>query len=272
MTRNVEVAVDADAPVIELDGVTWTRGGRDIVRRVSWAVRPGERWAVLGPNGSGKSSLLRLAAGYEWPTAGVVRRLGRRAVDLRELRRSIGWVSQEVARQIPAGEQAIDTVMSGHFAQTGLKRFGADDAALRRRAAETLDEAGCGLLAGRAFGVLSHGERQQVLVARARMARPLLIVLDEPCGGMDPGARERFLAWLGGFCEAEAGAAVVLVTHHVEEVLPAFGRTLVMGGGRIAAAGPTAEVLTEARLAETFGTSVTLVERGGRRWPVWGAL
>ena len=264
-------AVESEAQIVALDNVTWTRGGREVISNVSWSVRAGERWALLGPNGSGKSSLLRLAAGYVWPTRGVVRRLGRDSLDLRELRRSIGWVSQEVARQIPPHEAAVDTVLSGHFAQTGLRRFGASDTHLRERAQSLLEETGCGGLAGRAFGVLSHGERQQVLVARARMARPLLIVLDEPCGGMDPGVRERFLAWLTRFCEAETGAAVVLVTHHVEEILPAFSQTALISGGRIVASGPTADVLIEARLSVTFETPVRLNRSAGRAWPVWGA-
>ena len=257
-------------PLVELRGVSWSQVGRTLLSNVDWSIRSGERWAVLGPNGAGKSSLLRVACGYVWPTGGAVLRGGRELVDLQELRRSIGWVSQELARQIPPREIALDTVVSGHFAQTGLKRFGrdADDGPLRERAAALLAETGCDSLAGKRFGVLSHGERQQVLVARARMAEPVLVVLDEPCGGMDPGVRERFLAWLQRFCEETPSLAVVLVTHHVEEVTPAFVRLLLVSGGQVAAAGPRSDLLKPERLSRLFGVDpVRLEAAGGRLWP-----
>ena len=260
-------------PLVELRGVSWSQGGRTLLSNVDWSIRPGERWAVLGPNGAGKSSLLRVACGYVWPTGGSVLRGGSELVDLQELRRSIGWVSQELARQIPPQEAALDTVVSGHFAQTGLKRFGrgAGDGPLRERAATLLAETGCEGLAGKRFGVLSHGERQQVLVARARMAEPVLVVLDEPCGGMDPGVRERFLAWLQRFCGETPSLAVVLVTHHVEEVMPAFGRLLLVSGGEVAAAGLRSDLLTPERLSRLFGVDrVRLEAAGGRVWPRYG--
>ena len=270
-------------PLIELDGVSWRQGGRNVLSDVSWAVRAGERWAVLGPNGAGKSSLLKIACGYAWPTGGVVRRLGRECVDLIGLRRSIGWVSPELARQIPPLEMAVDTVLSGAFAQTGLKRFGrdADDVELLADAVRVLDDCGGGELQGRPFGVLSHGERQVVLIARARMARPMLIVLDEPCGGMDPGAKERFLAWLGGFVDGSPETAVLLVTHHVEEILPAFDRTLLIAGGRVANVGATADVVTTESLSRTYGAGWSFSRSvddlatpisGGDFWPRTAAI
>ena len=260
-------------PLVELRGVSWSQGGRTLLSNVDWSIRPGERWAVLGPNGAGKSSLLRVACGYVWPTGGSVLRGGSELVDLQELRRSIGWVSQELARQIPPQEVALDTVVSGHFAQTGLKRFGrgAGDGPLRERAATLLAETGCEGLAGKRFGVLSHGERQQVLVARARMAEPVLVVLDEPCGGMDPGVRERFLAWLQRFCEETPSLAVVLVTHHVEEVMPAFTRMLHVDGGRAAACGRTSDLILQDRLQSLYGLRLESIESSGGRWyPRWG--
>ncbi|MFM8890760.1 MAG: ABC transporter ATP-binding protein, partial [Planctomycetia bacterium] len=234
-------------PLFDLADVVFTRGDRTIIDGVGWTVGPGERWALLGPNGSGKSTLLKLAIGQLWPTAGRIERLGAEYQDLRELWRRIGIVADTVAREIPADEPALDTVTSGCMAQLGLKFFlGMEpSAADRRQAAIELDRVGCGHLANRPFGVLSQGERQKVLIARALVADPLLLVLDEPCDGMDPGARERFLGWLGPhLCEATA-PAVILVTHHVEEILPAFDRTLVLHEGRILAAGPTESVLTQ---------------------------
>jgi iron complex transport system ATP-binding protein len=260
------------SPLIELDRVGYRQQGVDILTDISWRLERRQHWAVLGANGSGKTTLLRIACGYLWPTSGLVRRLGEELVDLGTLRRSIGWVSAELPPQIPRRELAIDTVVSGKFAQLGLKRLGeiypmaADYDAARR----LLDEMNCGALADKPFGVLSQGERQQILVARARMVDPLMIVLDEPCAGMDPGVRERFLYWLDGLAASAASCAMVLVTHHVEEIMPNFDLTLALSAGRIAAAGATSEVLAESLLERLYGLSVERMERSaGRSWPIW---
>jgi iron complex transport system ATP-binding protein len=181
-------------------------------------------------------------------------------------------VSTDLAPQIPKHERTIDTVVSGKFAQAGLKRFGdmqptaADYAAARA----LLEGMNCASLAEKPFGVLSQGERQQTLVARARMVDPLLIVLDEPCAGMDPGVRERFLHWLDGVAASSATCAIALVTHHVEEIMPSFEFMLAMSAGRIIAAGPTSDVLSAALLERLYGVAIERVERfAGRSWPIW---
>lgn len=266
------------AAIIEFDRVGYRQRGVEILTDVSWQLRRGERWAVLGPNGCGKTTMLRIACGYLWPSTGVVRRQGEELVDLRELRKSIGWVAHDLAAQIPPGENVVATVVSGKFSQLGLKSYGdvhpteADFTAARA----LLDEMGCSALAEKRFGVLSQGERQQTLVARARTVDPLLIVLDEPCAGMDPGVRERFLAWLNDFAAHEAakstGAAILFVTHHVEEIMPAFDRTLLMNSGRIVATGATTEVVTRERLADIYGVGVESLDVfNGRLWPRWRA-
>lgn len=258
--------------LIELESVSYQQQTTEILRDVSWQLEPGQHWAVLGPNGSGKTTMLRLACGYIWPTSGVVRRLGQELVDLGALRRSIGWVSTDLAPQIPRDELAIETVVSGKFAQVGLRRIGetqpteADFAAARR----LLDEMQCASLADNRFSVLSQGERQQTLVARARMVDPLMIVLDEPCAGMDPGVRERFLAWVDGVAASTTDCAMVLVTHHVEEIMPSFERTLAMREGRIAACGLTRNVVTAELLEGLYGVGVERLEgSAGRLWPIW---
>jgi iron complex transport system ATP-binding protein len=266
------MAKSESTPLIELDHVSYRQGDVEILCDVSWRLDRARHWAVLGPNGSGKTTLLRIACGYLWPTCGVVRRRGEELVDLGELRRSIGWVATDLAANIPPRERAIETVVSGKFAQIGLKRLGemqpteADFVAARR----LLGEMQCEGLADKRFRVLSQGERQQVLVARARMVDPLLIVLDEPCAGMDPGVRERFLAWLNGVASRANSCAMILVTHHVEEIMPAFESTLVMRDGRLAAAGRTAEIVTAELLEDVYGVNVTeLLKADNRLWPLW---
>ena len=259
-------------PLIEVEHVGFRRQGTDILSDVSWRLDREKHWAVLGPNGCGKTTMLRIACGYLWPTSGVVRRLGEELIDLGELRRSIGWIAADMAPQIPAKELSIETVVSGKFAQVGLRRIGElqateDDFAA---AARLLREMRCEDLAEKPFGVLSQGERQQTLVARARMVNPLLIVLDEPCAGMDPGVRERFLAWLEQIAATPDGPSMVLVTHHVEEIMPSFESTLVMQAGTIVAAGATAEVVVPSLLESLYGVGVErLDEFDGRLWPIW---
>ncbi len=185
-------------PVIELDRVGYRQQETQILSDINWSLRTGEHWAVLGPNGSGKTTLLKIACGYLWPSTGRVLRLGQELCDLRELRRHIGWITSDLAGQIPAEESALETVVTGRLDQWGLKHFLGFEPTEQDFADARAMLVGlrCESLIEKPFGVLSQGERQQVLIARARMSNPLLLVLDEPCAGMDPGVRERFLAWL----------------------------------------------------------------------------
>ncbi len=260
--------------LISCQHVGYRQQGVEILNDVDWRVARGEHWAVLGPNGCGKTTLLRVASGYTWPTSGRVLRLGKELVDLGELRRSIGWVSFELAGRIPPEDTGLETVVTGRLAMIGLKRFlfvGPTDADFVDATA-MLARLGCESLADKPFGVLSQGERQQVLVARARMAGPLLLVLDEPCAGMDPGVRERFLAWLNEYVTGPDSPTVILVTHHVEEIMPGIEKTLMLRAGRVYRAGATHEVVTREAIEEVYNTYLARMERsGGRLWPIWGA-
>ena len=240
--------------------------------RVNWSVDRGDRWAVLGPNGAGKTTLLRVATGLLWPTGGTVRRLGSEPIDLGALRRSIGWISSDLVAQIPRREPAMRTVVAGRFAQVGFKDLPAlqptaDD---WQAARDQLQELDCEDLAERPFGVLSQGEKQKVLIARARMAQPLLLVLDEPCAGMDPGAREHLLATLERLAQVAADLTIIFVTHHVEEIMQGFDQVLIMQGGRVAAQGPTAQMITRKTLTDLYDAPIEeIVKSGGRYWPIW---
>jgi iron complex transport system ATP-binding protein len=270
--RLAKIARMNSEAIIELELVGYRQGETQILEDISWSLRHGDHWAVLGSNGSGKSTLLRIACGYLWPTSGRVLRLGEELVDLRTLRRQIGWIAHDLPAAIPPRDTALATVVTGRIAQVGLKYFeglaptNADFTAARAM----LDSLGCSHLANKPFGVLSQGERQQVLVARARMAQPLLLVLDEPCAGMDPGVRERFLGWLAESLTHEKTPTVVLVTHHVEEIVPGIGNTLMLAGGRVHAAGRTEEVVTKEAMEEVYGTRMERLDVvGGRRWGIW---
>jgi iron complex transport system ATP-binding protein len=284
--------------LIACASVGYRQQGVDILADIDWRIEPGQHWAVLGPNGSGKTTLLRIACGYLWPTSGRVLRLGQELVDLGELRRSIGWISSGLVSQIPDRDTGLETVVTGRFAQIGLKRFpfgGPSEADFADAAAE-LERLGCAALAWKPFGILSQGERQQVLIARARLAAPLLLVLDEPCAGMDPGVRERFLEWLDervsndearmtnderaardsgvrhSTFDIRHSPTVILVTHHVEEIVPGIQNTLVLSAGRIHSAGPTRDVVTRATIENVYETRLARIEHsGGRLWPIWGA-
>jgi len=259
--------------LITCEAVGYRQQGVDILADINWRIERGQHWAVLGPNGSGKTTLLRIACGYLWPTSGRVLRLGQELIDLGELRRSVGWISSGLATEIPADDTGLETVVTGRFAQIGLKRFpkyGPQEADYIDAAAE-LERIGCSPLAEKRFGILSQGERQQVLIARARMAGPLLLVLDEPCAGMDPGVRERFLAWLQDRIVSPDTPAVVLVTHHVEEIVPGIANTLVLRNGRVHSAGPTRDVVTRETIEAVYQTRLGRIEQaGGRLWPIWG--
>jgi iron complex transport system ATP-binding protein len=264
--------VTHEPPIIELQNVSLRLGGKDVVRNVDWRVERGRHTAVLGPNGCGKTTLLRIACGYRWPTGGRVLRLGEELIDLGQLRRQIGWIATDLAAQVPPDDTALETVVTGRLAQVGLQRrlwYGpsAEDFADGRG---LLDSLGCGALAERPFGVLSHGERQQVLLARARMAGPLLLVLDEPTSGMDPGVRERFLAWLDERLGDPACPTVIYVTHHVEEIVPGIAHTIAVRDGQVFRDGPTEEVVTQQTIEALYETTLARLELArGRRWPIW---
>ena len=254
------------APLLEITDLRVERGPAVILRGVDWRVRAGEHWTILGANGSGKTSLLKALTGYLSPTRGEIALLGKTygACDWRELRPHIGIVTSAFAAAIPPAEPALETVVSGKYAQLDL--WHAITGRDRREAGRLLRSLGIAPLAAREWLYLSQGERQRVLIARALMARPRLLILDEPCAGLDPVAREKFLRFVERLARRgkKSRPAIVLVTHHVEEITPAFTHALLLRAGKVVAAGPRRRVLTSSNLSATFGAPLRLARRRGR--------
>ena len=240
------------------------RGGTTILDGVSWRVERGQHWVILGANGSGKTSLLSALTGYLTPTAGDISLLGKTygGADWRELRKQIGLVSSAVRQMMADDEPALETVASGKYAMIDF--WGRLARADQIRARQILRQIDCSPLAERPWRVLSQGERQRILIGRALMARPRVLILDEPCAGLDPAAREHFLQFLQRLGRNRNAPALVLVTHHVEEIMPVFSHVLILKKGRVLAAGEKLQRLNTDMLSRAFNARVQLQRRTGR--------
>jgi iron complex transport system ATP-binding protein len=251
--------------VLEFADVSVRRGQATLLDRVSWRVGETDRWVVLGPNGAGKTTLLQVASAQIHPTDGVAGILDEvlGTVDVFELRPRIGLTSAALAERIPRHELVRDLVVSASYAVVGRWRESYDDLD-HDRARVLVDAMGASRLLDRTFGTLSEGERKRVQIARALMADPELLLLDEPAAGLDLGGREDLVATLSALARDPLSPATVLVSHHVEEIPPGFTHALLLREGRVVADGPIDEVLTEEHLEETFGMPLVLTHADGR--------
>ncbi|NKE08846.1 MULTISPECIES: ABC transporter ATP-binding protein [Kocuria] len=251
--------------VVNMTDVDLVRGTKNLLNQVSWTVQDSERWVVLGPNGAGKSTLLSIAAARLHPTRGAVEildeTLGR--VDVFELRPRIGLTSAPLAEQIPARETVFDAVVSAAWGVAGRwrERYEQTD---EDRAHELIKDWDLQRLIDRKFGSLSSGEKKRVLIARALMTDPELLLLDEPAAGLDVAGREDLVERLDQLAASENAPAVVMVTHHLEEVPPGFTHALLIREGSVVAAGPVGEVMTPQALSDTYGMPLKLVRVGKR--------
>ncbi|WP_457770132.1 ABC transporter ATP-binding protein [Mycobacteroides chelonae] len=262
-----------DGPVAEIDpdllldfrDVLLRRNRKVLVGPVTWSVELDERWVVLGPNGAGKTSLLRIAAAMEHPSSGEAVILGERLgrVDVSELRARIGLSSAALAQRIPDDEVVRDLVVSAGYAVLGRWREEYEEIDTAR-AIDMLETLGAEHLAERTYGTLSEGERKRVLIARALMTDPELLLLDEPAAGLDLGGREELVARLGELAADPDAPAMVLVTHHVEEIPPGFSHALLLSEGGIVAQGLLADVMTSENLSRAFGQSIVVEMIDGR--------
>jgi iron complex transport system ATP-binding protein len=251
--------------VIEFADVTVRRGSTTLLDAISWRVDEGDRWVVIGPNGAGKTTLLQVASAQIHPTDGVAGILDEvlGTVDVFELRPRIGLTSAALAERIPREELVRDVVVSASYAVVGRWREAYDELD-HDRARELLEDVGALHLLDRTFGTLSEGERKRVQIARALMADPELLLLDEPAAGLDLGGREDLVSTLSALAGDPASPTTVLVSHHVEEIPPGFTHALLLRSGSVVAAGPLSGVVTEAHLSETFAMPLVHSHEGGR--------
>jgi iron complex transport system ATP-binding protein len=255
-----------DDTVIALDRVSVIRSGNHLLRGLSWQVELDERWVILGPNGAGKTTLLNLASARMHPSRGTAYVLGERLgrTDVNELRTRIGLTSAKLADSIPAEERVIDAVVTAAWSVVGRWRESYDPMDVAR-ATTLLGQLGMGTMTEREFGTLSEGERKRVQIARALMTDPELMLLDEPAAGLDLGGREELVARLAELAEDPDAPALVLVTHHVEEIPPGFTHALLLREGTVVASGLLGETLTAENLSKTFGMPL-VVQRSGDRY------
>ena len=257
-------------PVLTLSNVTLIRDNRVILDAIDWRVVSGERWVVLGPNGSGKTTLCRLAGLYLHPTRGDINVLGERLsrTDVRALRTRIGMTSQALADMMRPALTALDIVLTGKNAALApwWHKYSHAD---RKHAGALLARFACSGLSNSRYATLSAGERQRVLLARALMGDPSLLILDEPTAGLDLAGREQLVTLLAGVADDPRLNSVVLVTHHVDEIPPGFTHVLLLANGRPIAQGPIGETLTAKLLSNCFGIELKLEQRDGR-WLAWG--
>lgn len=255
----------AEDLMIDMQGVSVVRGGRAILSPMNWQVELDERWIIIGPNGAGKTTLMRLAAAQMFPTTGTVTLVGEQMgrVDLREIRTAIGMSSSAMAQRIPGDEKVSDIVISAGYDVMGRWREKYDEMDYER-AIEILEQVGAIHLADQQWGTLSEGERKRTLIARALMTDPELLLLDEPGAGLDLGGREDLIELLTQLAEDPDSPAIVMITHHVEEIPPGFTHAMLLDEGEVVAQGVLEDVLTSENLTTAFHQPIGVSRHEGR--------
>ncbi len=251
--------------VLDFNNVTVLRDKKPVLSNVDWQVESDQRWVIIGPNGAGKTTLLRVAASQIQPSTGTAIVLGQTLgkVNVFELRTRIGFASNALSSHIPNSETVLNSVMTAIYAVTGRWNEEYDEIDVRR-AMRVLNEWHLSELADRAFGTLSDGERKRAQIARSVMPDPELLLLDEPVASLDLAAREQTISLIGAYASEPAAPAIVMVTHHLEEIPEGFTHALIVSGGQVHAAGPIEQTLTSDKLSSAFGVSITVELVDGR--------
>ena len=252
--------------MIHIENIHLYRNDKKILNDLSWHVQKGQHWAILGLNGSGKTTLLKVINGYIWPNEGKIQVLGETygKTYIPKLRTRIGWVSNAMIDNFNWQDNAIEIVLSGKFG--ALRLFNDVTEEEIDHAVSIMKHFHCDHLANKSFEHLSQGERQRVQIARAIMADPEILILDEPCGGLDLIERENLLQTIEQIAEAENAPTLIYVTHHVEEILPCFSHVLLMKDGKNVEASAREVVLTDELLSDFFGREISLQIERERAW------
>jgi iron complex transport system ATP-binding protein len=251
--------------IIEMENVSRKREGKWILKDINWTVQKGDHWVLYGLNGAGKTSLLELINAYLFPSTGTIRVLGMefgKTYLSERLRKRIGFVSSLVQQKLEPGDNAYEVVLSGAYASFGLYEETTEE--IDQKGVDILRELGCLEYANRRYDTLSQGEKQRVLIGRALMADPELLILDEPTNGLDFLAREELLESIARIADRADAPTILYVTHHIEEILPAFNKTLLLKDGQVFDAGATDELVTRDRMSEFFGIPVNVIWDNGR--------
>lgn len=249
-------------PLIEVRNLSIHRGSRRILHKINWIILPGEHWVILGANGSGKTSLLASLTGYLFPSSGEISVLGETfgESDWRDLRRHVGIVSSAIRDRIEDSENILDAVISGKEAV--INTWESSTPSERKEAMKILKLVEGQHLANQVWGTLSQGERQRILIGRALMAHPKILILDEACAGLDPVARENFLQFLDRLTSIPSPPTLIFVTHHLEEIKPVFNHILMLRAGEVLASGPLKTCITSALLTKMFDAPINVQKRG----------
>jgi len=257
--------------LVELRNVSHQFDNRSVLDRINWTIDKGEGWSLIGPNGAGKTTLVEIVTGWRWPNeGGTVLRHGKSNVNLPEWRRAVGWLSTDLHTRIPSRQSVLDTILAGVHGQTRLveRRDLQLDERDRRRGEQLLNEMGLSHRSESSFDSLSQGETQLVLVARSLISNPKLLILDEPCAGVDPGEREHFLSILNDSLRDRDKLSTVYITHHIEEIIPALSHTLAIKQGTIVEKGTSSDIINPSTLSELYRIEMEIIEKNGRYWPV----
>jgi iron complex transport system ATP-binding protein len=251
--------------VLDFNNITVLRDQKPILNNVDWQVRSDQRWVIIGPNGAGKTTLLRVAASQIHPSTGTAKLLGSTLgqVNVFDLRTRIGFASNAMSSHIPNSESVLDAVMTASYGITGRWNEMYDDVD-ERRARRVLAEWQLDELADRSFGTLSDGEKKRAQIARAVMPDPELLLLDEPVASLDMAAREHTISVLGNYASAPTAPAIIMVTHHIEEIPTGFTHALILSRGQVYAAGEIDSTLTTEKISGAFGFGLEISKDGGR--------
>nr|WP_184184773.1 ATP-binding cassette domain-containing protein [Paenibacillus sp. JGP012] len=250
--------------MVAMEKISLRREEHQILEDVHLRIEPGEHWVILGRNGSGKTTLLEMMNGYLFPSQGRIEVLGNvyGQCDVREVRKEIGYISQTLIEKLTLRDPVWEVVATGAYAFLRFYQTIPDE--VKNKAMQLLHDMGFTKLANQPLGTLSQGERKKVMLARSLMAEPKLLIMDEPCAGLDLYEREKMLIEIDRL--RQRNMTVVYVTHHVEEIVPLFTHVALIRDGRIAAAGPKHEVLTEETIKHTYDIPVDIQWHEGRPW------